>query len=65
MGYGTYWEELNKERIESFLYNLPGYRERLNAYPRRGNAALLEKICSLVAEYTSPRRATPGRRRKL
>ncbi len=43
MGYGTYWEELNKERIESFLYNLPGYRERLNAYPRRGNAALLDE----------------------
>jgi len=64
MGYGTYWEELNKERVESFLYNLPGYRERLKAYPRRGNAALLAKLSSLVAEYTSSRAGTPGRSRK-
>jgi len=64
MGYGTYWDELNKERIESFLYNLPGYRERLSAYPRRGNGALLAKLSSLVAEYTSSRTRTPGRRRK-
>jgi len=33
-GYGAYWEELNKERIESFLYNLAHYREALEAYPR-------------------------------
>jgi len=26
--YGAYWEELNKERVDSFLYNLPHYRER-------------------------------------
>jgi uncharacterized protein (TIGR00661 family) len=64
MGYGTYWEELNKERVESFLYNLPGYRERLAAYPRRGNAALLLKLCSLVADYTSAHAKIPGRRQK-
>ena len=64
MGYGTHWEELTKERIESFLYNLPGYREHLSGYPRRGNAALLDKLCSLVAEYTSTRAAIAGRRRK-
>ena len=23
MGYGAYWEDLNKERVESFLYNVP------------------------------------------
>ena len=28
-GYGAYWEDLNKERVESFLYNLPHYREAL------------------------------------
>ncbi len=64
MGYGTYWEELNKERIESFLYNLPGYRERLSGYPRRGNAALLDKLCNLIAQYTSKRAAMAGRRRR-
>ena len=65
MGYGTYWEELNKERIESFLYNLPGYRERLSGYPRHGNAALLDKLCSLVAEYTVNARRHGGTEAKV
>ena len=54
MGYGTYWDELNKERIESFLYNLPGYRERLKKYTRQGNGALLDKLCSLIDGYVPP-----------
>jgi uncharacterized protein (TIGR00661 family) len=58
MGYGAYWEELNKERVDSFLYNLPFYREELAEYPRRGNGALLTKLDNLIAEYTSH----PGRR---
>jgi uncharacterized protein (TIGR00661 family) len=53
LGYGTYWEELNKERIESFLYNLPRYGERLSTYPRQGNTALLDKVDALIADYTS------------
>jgi uncharacterized protein (TIGR00661 family) len=61
MGYGTYWEELNKERVESFLYNLPQHFEKLIAYPRHGNAALLGKLDALVAEYMSSRTATEGR----
>ena len=64
MGYGTYWDELNKERVESFLYNLPGYRERLRTYPRRGNAALLDKLCKLIAQYTPARTGNAGRRGK-
>jgi len=51
-GYGAYWEELNKERIESFLYNLPLYREKLEDYPRQGNGALFAKLDSLVAQLT-------------
>jgi uncharacterized protein (TIGR00661 family) len=59
MGYGTYWEEPNKERIESFLYNLPRYDERLRTYPRRGNAALLAKLDALIAgSTTSPTSST-------
>jgi len=50
-GYGGYWEELNKERVESFLYNLPHYREALSQYSRQGNRALLEKLDSLIARY--------------
>jgi uncharacterized protein (TIGR00661 family) len=52
VGYGAYWEELNRERVESFLYNLPYYRDNLMAYPRRGNEALLAKLDALIAEHT-------------
>jgi len=51
-GYGAYWEELNKERVESFLYNVPHYREELAKYPRQGNGALLAKLGGLIANYT-------------
>jgi uncharacterized protein (TIGR00661 family) len=48
-GYGAFWPELNKERIESFLYNVPHYREALAQYPRQGNGALLRKLDALIA----------------
>ena len=50
MGYGAYWDDLYKERVESFLFNLADYREKLRTYPRSGNAALLAKLDSLIAE---------------
>jgi uncharacterized protein (TIGR00661 family) len=53
MGYGAYWEELSKERVESFLYNLPLYQEKLADYPRQGNGALLAKLDTLIAQSTS------------
>jgi uncharacterized protein (TIGR00661 family) len=56
-GYGAYWEELNKERVESFLYNLPLYQEKLAEYPRQGNGALLTKLDALISEYAFPSRA--------
>ncbi len=52
-GYGAYWEDLNKERVESFLFNLPMYREKLAEYPRQGNGALLAKLDALIAEFSS------------
>ncbi|HXZ27991.1 MAG TPA: MJ1255/VC2487 family glycosyltransferase [Terriglobales bacterium] len=51
MGYGAWWDDLNKERIESFLYNLDSYRERLAGYPRQDNSALLARLDSLIAEH--------------
>ena len=51
-GYGGYWEELNKERVESFLFNLPHYRESLASYPRQGNQALLQKLDGLIRDFT-------------
>lgn len=55
-GFGAYWEELNKERIDSFLFNLPQYREALATYPRQGNAALLAKLDDLICRYANSRK---------
>jgi uncharacterized protein (TIGR00661 family) len=52
MGYGAYWDDLNKERVESFLFNLETYRENLAVYPRQNNSALLGKLDALVAKYS-------------
>ena len=54
--YGVYWEELNKERVESFLYNLPHYREALAQYPRQGNKALFAKLDDLIAGHIASER---------
>jgi uncharacterized protein (TIGR00661 family) len=51
-GYGAYWDDLDKERVESFLFNLQGYRERLVRYPRADNSALFAKLDELVGEFT-------------
>jgi len=56
-GYGAYWDELQKECVESFLYNLPSFRERLASYPRQGNDALLSKLDALIAELVERGRA--------
>src|SRR5579862_1245707 len=53
-GYGAYWEELNKERVESFLYNLPHYREALAQYPRQGNGQLFAKLDAMIAGELRP-----------
>jgi uncharacterized protein (TIGR00661 family) len=57
-GYGAFWDELNKERVESFLFNLPHYAEKLRSYPRQDNSALLGKLDELVASLANgPRRS--------
>jgi len=53
MGSGAYWDELNKERIESFLFNLPSYQRELSGYPRSGNSALFNKLDEFIVHYTS------------
>ena len=62
MSYGAYWDDLNKERIESFLYNLDAYREALTKYPRAGNAALMAKLDGLIAEHLPAARARSAAR---
>jgi len=51
-GYGPFWRELNKERIESFLFNLDTYQEQLASYLRQDNSLLFAKLDELVAQYT-------------
>ena len=51
-GYGAYWDDLNKERIDSFLFNLDLYRSTLKTYPRAGNAALFSKLDGLIAQLS-------------
>jgi uncharacterized protein (TIGR00661 family) len=56
LGYGAWWKELSKEKIESFLFNLPVYAENLNSYPRAGNGALLAKLDELIGTLTAKTR---------
>ncbi len=49
MGYGICWDDLNKERIESFLFNLDEYRENLNRYPAQDNSRIFAKLDELIA----------------
>jgi len=51
-GYGAYWDDLNKERVESFLFNVDVYREKLAGYKRADNSALFEKLDELIAGFT-------------
>ena len=49
MGYGAYWDDLNKERVESFLFNLETYQEKLATYSRADNSSLFAKLDELIA----------------
>ena len=53
VGYGTYWDELNKERVESFLFNLLVYKENLKNYPRQDNSMLLKKVDELIGKFSN------------
>jgi len=53
LGYGAWWEDVGKEQIESFLFNLPFYSENLHSYPRANNGAILAKVDELIATLTA------------
>jgi len=48
-GYGAYWQELSKEKIESFLFNVKFYRENVDHYPRQDNSRLFGELDRLIA----------------
>jgi uncharacterized protein (TIGR00661 family) len=62
-GYGAFWEELNKERVESFLFNLPQFREKLGKYPRQTNQRLFARLDELIDEHL--RRILPLKQGRL
>jgi len=53
MGYGAYWGDLNKERIEAFLFNVEEYRENLAGYPAQDNSRVFAKLDELIGQYDS------------
>jgi uncharacterized protein (TIGR00661 family) len=61
LGYGAFWEDLEKEKIESCLFYLDVYRQNLDRYPRQDNAALLAKLDSLILGFTTPQARAAGR----
>jgi len=56
MGYGAYWEKLTRERVESFLQDLPGHCQKLALYPRHDNSALFAKLDGLIAQFKGGRK---------
>lgn len=60
MGYGAFWEKLDKEKIDSFLFNLDLNREKLAGYPRQDNSALLAKLDSLIAQFVPAKSKAAG-----
>lgn len=53
LGYGGWWEDVGKEQIESFLFNLPFYSDNLHSYPRANNGAILAKVDELIVTLTA------------
>ncbi|OGZ33988.1 MAG: hypothetical protein A2Y98_00785 [Candidatus Portnoybacteria bacterium RBG_19FT_COMBO_36_7] len=51
LGYGKYWDDLDKEKIESFLFNLDRYKENLKKYPKEDNSKIFAKIDELIVQY--------------
>jgi uncharacterized protein (TIGR00661 family) len=50
-GYGKYWDELNRERVESFLFNEDRYKNNLKKYKKEDNSKILNKIDELLEIY--------------
>ena len=51
LGYGKYYDKLNKDKIEDFLKNLDIYRENLKSYKRDDNSKILAKIDELIEKF--------------
>lgn len=52
LGYGKYYDKLNKKKIEDFLRNLPKYEKNLSSYPKEDNSKIFKKIDQLIIKYS-------------
>jgi uncharacterized protein (TIGR00661 family) len=50
-GYGKYWDDLDREKIEAFLFNLELYRENLKKYPKEDNSKIFREVDELIEKY--------------
>jgi UDP:flavonoid glycosyltransferase YjiC (YdhE family) len=54
-GYGAFWEDLTREKVESFLFNIPQFREKLADGFRTSPREITERLDALVAQCLSSR----------
>jgi len=51
LGYGQYYDKLNKDKIVDFLHHFEQYRKNLEQYKREDNSKIFAKIDELIKEY--------------
>ena len=51
LGFGKYWDKINKEKIESFLFNLNKFKKNLKGYKKENNTTLLNIIDKQISKY--------------
>lgn len=49
LGYGAEGKVADESTLATFLYRIPEYETKLEAYPRKGNQQILDKLDSLLA----------------
>jgi len=52
LGYGRYYDELDRDKIEAFLYNLDVFKKNLKKYRQQDNSLILKKLDQLIKQYT-------------
>ena len=61
-GYGAFWDDLSREKIELFLFDLPHYTASLAGYARHNNSTLFAKLDALITEWAAKPRRRKERR---
>ena len=51
--YGRYYDELDREKIEAFLYNLDVFKKNVKKYKRQDNSLILKKLDQLIKNMLS------------